>query len=76
MKLWLDAQLPPQLTKWLTQEFAVEATAVRDLGLRDSSDAAIFQAARLADADSVPSPHHPVLTPPLVPHTSPTATII
>jgi predicted nuclease of predicted toxin-antitoxin system len=46
--LWLDAQLPPRLAAWLSTRFGVEAVALRDLGLRDSTDAAIFAAARRA----------------------------
>ena len=48
MRLWLDAQLPPQLAAWLSERFDVEATAVRDLGLRDAADRHIFEAARAA----------------------------
>lgn len=49
MKLWLDAQLPPLLAGWINaQGWGIEAVAVRDLGLRDASDPAIFQAAREA----------------------------
>jgi predicted nuclease of predicted toxin-antitoxin system len=50
MKLWLDAQLPPQLAVWLTQHFGVVAVAVRDLGLRDATDLRIFEAARAESA--------------------------
>ncbi len=50
MKIWLDAQLSPALAPWLTSEFSVEASPVRDLGLRDSTDEAIFSAARKASA--------------------------
>lgn len=46
MKLWLDAHLPPKLVPWLRTEFEIEAVAVRDLGLRDSKDPEIFDAAR------------------------------
>lgn len=46
MIFWIDAQLPPNLAKWLSQEFGVEAYALRDLGLRDASDIEIFQAAK------------------------------
>lgn len=47
MKLWLDAQLPPLLAQWINeQEFGVTSFAVRDLGLRDASDAEIFRRAR------------------------------
>lgn len=48
MTFWLDAQLPPALAGWLARQFSVEALAVRDLGLRDATDATIFEAARQA----------------------------
>ncbi|MEQ1911526.1 MAG: DUF5615 family PIN-like protein [Vicinamibacterales bacterium] len=48
MKVWLDAQLPPQLCAWLQAEFGLDAVPVRTLGLRDAKDGAIFAAARLA----------------------------
>ncbi len=50
MKLWVDAQLPPQLAEWLVTEFRVEASSVRQLGLRDAADLEIFQQARQAGA--------------------------
>lgn len=50
MKVWIDAQLPPQLAPWLRTQFGLEAVALRDLGLRDADDDAIFQAARAAEA--------------------------
>jgi predicted nuclease of predicted toxin-antitoxin system len=51
MKLWLDAQLPPLLAAWINQQgFGVQASAVRELGLRDATDPEIFQAARTVDA--------------------------
>jgi predicted nuclease of predicted toxin-antitoxin system len=51
MKLWVDAQLPPLLAEWINQQgFGVQASAVRDLGLRDATDPEIFQAARTVDA--------------------------
>ena len=46
MKFWIDAQLPPLLTEWLSAQFNVEAFSLRTLGLRDATDAAIFQAAQ------------------------------
>lgn len=46
MKFWLDAQLPPKLAGWLTSELGVEASPLRDLGLRDADDAEIFRQAR------------------------------
>ena len=48
MRLWVDAQLPPGICSWLEDEFDLEAIAVRDLGLRDASDADIFTKAREA----------------------------
>jgi len=50
VKFWLDAQLPPGLATWLEGTFAVEAKAVRELGLLRAKDAEIFGAARQADA--------------------------
>lgn len=50
MILWIDAQLSPALALWIPVHFAVEAVAVRDLGLRHAKDAEIFRAARGADA--------------------------
>lgn len=46
MKFWVDAQLPPLLAAWLSEQFHVEAIALRTLGLRDATDAGIFQAAQ------------------------------
>ncbi|NJN37935.1 MAG: DUF5615 family PIN-like protein [Acaryochloridaceae cyanobacterium CSU_3_4] len=50
MKIWIDAQLPPTLANWLSATFAVEATALRELGLRDAQDIDIFAAARAENA--------------------------
>ena len=50
MKIWIDAQLPPTLASWLTHNFDLEATALRDLELRDAQDIEIFEAARTANA--------------------------
>lgn len=50
MIVWVDAQLSPRLAPWLTAQFDVSATAVRDLGLREATDRAIFVAAREAGA--------------------------
>jgi predicted nuclease of predicted toxin-antitoxin system len=46
VKVWLDAQLPPDICSWLTSEFGLEAEPVRELGLRDADDLVIFHAAR------------------------------
>jgi predicted nuclease of predicted toxin-antitoxin system len=61
VKLWLDAQLSPQLARWLFERFRLEATCVRDVGLRDSEDEAIFFAAREANAVVVTKDHDFVL---------------
>ena len=50
MTIWLDAQLPPSIAPWIKSTFKTDAQAVRDLGLRQAKDAAIFQAARAAGA--------------------------
>lgn len=50
MTIWVDAQLSPRIARWLTANFPVEAFPLRDLGLRDSSDEEIFEAARSANA--------------------------
>jgi predicted nuclease of predicted toxin-antitoxin system len=50
MNIWVDAQLPPNLAKWLTDTFDIEASALRDLGLRDSRDVEIFEASRKINA--------------------------
>lgn len=50
MKLWVDAQLSPAIASWLRATFGLEASPVRELGLRDASDDVIFEAARAAGA--------------------------
>ncbi len=50
MNIWIDAQLPPTLARWSTDNFDVEASALRDFGLRDAKDIEIFEAARVANA--------------------------
>jgi predicted nuclease of predicted toxin-antitoxin system len=50
MKIWVNAQLPPAVAKWIQDEFLVEAIAVRDLGFREALDKDIFEAAREAAA--------------------------
>lgn len=49
MTIWLDAQLSPALAPWLSQQFGLTAIPIRDLHLRDTTDAAIFEAARQAN---------------------------
>jgi|ERR1051325_6977938 predicted nuclease of predicted toxin-antitoxin system len=50
MVIWVDAQLSPAIASWLAENFSVSAQALRDLGLRDATDRAIFAAARGAAA--------------------------
>ena len=50
MIVWVDAQLSPRTAQWLSERFAVEATPVRDLGLREASDQRIYEGARSAGA--------------------------
>jgi predicted nuclease of predicted toxin-antitoxin system len=49
-KIWLDAQLPPQLAQWMRERYGLDVEALRDLGLRDADDQTIFQAARAQNA--------------------------
>jgi len=42
VKFLVDAQLPPALARWLT-EAGHEAQAVREIGLRDADDGAIWR---------------------------------
>jgi len=48
--IWVDAQLSPAIAECIGVNFSVPAVALRDLGLRDSADRAIFFAARMASA--------------------------
>ncbi len=50
MNVWVDAQLPPALANWLTDNFDLNAAALRELELRDAQDIEIFEAARTANA--------------------------
>lgn len=44
--IWVDAHLSPALARWISTTFDHPAQPVRDLGLREAKDAAIFTAAR------------------------------
>lgn len=57
MTLWLDAQFPPRLTRWLITTFHVQAHALRDVGLQGASDSRIFDAAFEAGAVLVTKDH-------------------
>jgi predicted nuclease of predicted toxin-antitoxin system len=46
MRIWVDAQMSPAIATWITNNYAVSAVAIRDLGLRDAEDKVIFEAAR------------------------------
>ncbi|MEZ6122023.1 MAG: DUF5615 family PIN-like protein [Planctomycetaceae bacterium] len=46
MIVWVDANLPPALAPWMTQELGVEAVSAEYLGLLAAADAEIFERAR------------------------------
>ncbi len=46
MKFLVDAQLPPALARWFV-EAGCEAQAVREIGLRDAEDGAIWRHAEV-----------------------------
>ncbi len=46
MTIWIDAQISPATANWVSTNFAVNAVAIRALGLRDAGDKEIFEAAR------------------------------
>lgn len=48
MKIWLDAQLSPALARWISDQFNVDTSHIRDHGLLASDDSEIFEAAREA----------------------------
>jgi predicted nuclease of predicted toxin-antitoxin system len=50
MTVWIDAQISPAIATWIRANFAVNAVAVRDLGLRDATDQEIFLAAKAENA--------------------------
>lgn len=45
MTIWVDAQLSPEIARWITETFQIRAHALRDLGLRDAPDLLIFRTA-------------------------------
>ncbi len=45
-RVWVDAQLPPALARWLVDEYGVSAAHVNDVGYLSADDAVIFAAAR------------------------------
>src|SRR6476469_6785816 len=50
MKIWVDAQLSPQIAVWISAGFRIDALPIRDIGLREAEDEQIFRAAAKADA--------------------------
>lgn len=40
--IWLDAQLSPLLADWISAQFKVSCTHIRELGLKNSTDRQIF----------------------------------
>ncbi len=53
MIFWLNAQLPLNLAKWLTETFGVKAVTLQELGLQDAEDSEIFNAAPANGSDTV-----------------------
>ncbi|MBI2949234.1 MAG: DUF5615 family PIN-like protein [Verrucomicrobia bacterium] len=43
MTLWVDAQMPPRVARWLREKFPVEAFAIRELGLRNAPNVQILE---------------------------------
>ena len=50
MTVWLDNQLPPALTAWISANLGVECASVRALALQGAADLEIFEAARAVGA--------------------------
>ena len=50
MTIWIDARVSPEIATWISNNFPVEAIAIRDLNLRDAKDKEIFEAAGEATA--------------------------
>lgn len=48
MTIWVDAHLSPRIARWISANFPVTAQPLREIGLRDADDDAIFAAARAA----------------------------
>jgi predicted nuclease of predicted toxin-antitoxin system len=44
--IWLDAHLSPRVARWIQDSLGHDAQALRDIGLRDAEDEAIFEQAR------------------------------
>ena len=50
MNIRIDAQLPPTLANWISNNFDITAISLKDLSLRDAKDIEIFEAAKFANA--------------------------
>jgi predicted nuclease of predicted toxin-antitoxin system len=50
VKIWIDAQISPEIAQWFILTHGIEAMTVKDLGLRNATDRNIFLAAREAKA--------------------------
>jgi predicted nuclease of predicted toxin-antitoxin system len=48
MTIWVDGHLSPRTARWISANYPVTAQPLRELGLRDADDDAIFAAARAA----------------------------
>ncbi len=48
--VWIDAQLPPALARWIGEHDDIDAVHIVSLGLISASDVVIFDAARAAGA--------------------------
>jgi len=49
-RVWVDAQLPPALARWLAREHGVDAAHVDEVGHLGADDAVIFAAAAAGGA--------------------------
>lgn len=49
-RVWVDAQLPPVLARWLDQEYGVDAEHVNEIGFLGEDDDVIFATARSGGA--------------------------
>jgi predicted nuclease of predicted toxin-antitoxin system len=52
-QLWVDAQLPPALARWLRETAGVDARHVAEVGVLTAADRDIFDAARAAGVTAV-----------------------
>lgn len=48
MTIWVDAHLSPRIARWISANFPATAVPLREIGLREAEDDAIFSAARAA----------------------------